>query len=325
MIDELPTTMASATTKRGESTPRTNGLLPPTWRGDSADLGSFQSSADSFLRALDGQNRRPATLRAYATDLQQFVDWLRATNLVATTPTMVSRADVSEYLSHLSQRGLSGVSRARKLAAIREYFRHLVDSGAIDKSPAAAIATPKQEKNGRVWLRPDEYNALLAQAGGNPRDYALLQVLLQTGVRVSELVALTIDDVDLVGRMVRVVGKGQKVRYVDLERKGVQAIRTWLAARPSSSFDQLFLNQYAEPLSDRMVRKIVTKYRAQAGISKKATPHKLRHTFATEKFSRGANLKQIQEWLGHENLNTTEIYVHLAKADSKKVMEQTSL
>jgi integrase/recombinase XerC len=175
------------------------------------DLRTLEQGAQAFLRALSGQNKSPATIRAYGDDVGQFITWLHA-NTVVVRPADIARVDITEYLGHLARRGLSGISRARKLAGIREYFRFLENHDIIAKSPAAGVETPKKEKHARSYLRPDEYRALLAHAGANPRDYCILQVFLQTGIRLSELCALTRDDVDLDGRTITVRGKGQVER-----------------------------------------------------------------------------------------------------------------
>jgi integrase len=188
------------------------------------------------------------------------------------------------------------------------------------------VETPKKERGVRAFLRPDEYRAMLALAGGNPRDYAILQVFLQTGVRVSELCNLRLDDVDVEGRTLRVTsGKGMVARDIELEHKAILAVRSWRAVRPPSSDDHLFLNRFGEPLGERSVRRVVVKYRGKAGITKRASCHSLRHTFATVKAEKGVSPFQLKEWLGHANLNTTQIYVHMARQNAKKVMEATSL
>jgi site-specific recombinase XerD len=154
-----------------------------------------------------------------------FFTFLEETNLAATGPTNVTKADISEYLANLSQQGVSGVSRARKLAAIREFFRFLEGHGVIAKSPAATITTPKKERNGRTWLLPEEYNRMLSLAGADPRDYAILQVFLQTGIRVSELCSLRLSDIDVSGRTLTVTaGKGMAAHTIEFEPKGIKAI-----------------------------------------------------------------------------------------------------
>jgi len=277
------------------------------------------------LRSLEGRNRSRATIAAYRADVDQFVAWLHETNAVAVSPSDVDKLDVTEYLSRLAARKLTGVSRARKLAAIREYFRHLVDHEQLERSPADGLETPHKEKNARPYLQTDEYSRMLSLAGASPRDFAILQVFLQTGVRVSELCSLRLDDIDLVHGLLHVTGKGQVERTIELERKGIQALKNWLAVRPLSLSDALFLNYQGDPIGSRGVQKLIFKYRTEAGITKRAGCHALRHTFATRKAERGVSPFQLKDWLGHASLNTTQIYVHMAKQNAKKVMEATSL
>jgi site-specific recombinase XerD len=287
---------------------------------------TLEQALANFLNALAGKNRSAATIRAYQTDIYQFITWLHENNMIVLSPTQVERADITEYLASLAERRLSGVSRARKVAALREYFRYLVDHDAIEKSPLTGIDTPKREKNGRTALSRDEYTAILSLAGTSPRDYAILQVFLQTGLRVSELAALRIDDVDLVSRVLHVrMGKGQAYRSIELERKVTQAIKNYLATRLNAAYNQLFLNRYSEPISARGVRKLVGKYLHLAGIKKKASCHSLRHTFATAKAQQGISAYRLKEWLGHQSLETTQIYIHLSKQNAAREMEQTSL
>jgi integrase/recombinase XerC len=278
-----------------------------------------------FLDGLFGKNRSKATIRAYQTDVQQFIDWVHENNVMTVSVEDVQKVDVLEYLSFLARRDLTGVARARKLAAIREYFRFLEGVGYINKSPAMGVDTPRREKNVRSYLRSDEYTKMLSLAGANQRDYAMLQVFLQTGIRVSELVSLTIDNVDFIKPAIRVRGKGNIEREIELEKKGVQALKSYLAIRPQSLLQNIFLNYKGEPISERGIRKLVMKYRKEAGITKKGSVHTLRHTFATYKAEKGVSPFQLQQWLGHANLNTTQIYVHLGKQNAKRAMEQSSL
>ena len=166
---------------------------------------------------------------------------------------------------------------------------------------------------------------MLSLAGANPRDYAILQVFLQTGIRVSELANLTIEDIDFVKPAITVRGKGSVEREIALEKKGVHALKSYLVVRPQSLSSRVFLNYMGEPISERGIRKLVVKYRKEAGITKKASCHTLRHTFATYKAEKGVSAYQLQQWLGHANLNTTQIYVHLGKQNAKKIMQDTSL
>ena len=255
----------------------------------------------------------------------QFITFLHENNVASNGVTDVGKVDVLEYLAALARKGLTGVARARKVSAIREYFRFLEGVGVIERSPVAGIDTPKREKHTRQFLRSDEYTKMLSLAGGNPRDYAILQVFLQTGIRVSELASLALGDVDFIKPAIRVRGKGNQEREIALEKRGVQALKNYLAVRPENLSDVLFLNYKDEPISERGIRKLVVKYRKNAGITKRASCHTLRHTFATYKAEKGVSPFQLQQWLGHANLNTTQIYVHLGKQNAKKIMEQTSL
>jgi len=286
---------------------------------------TLEKGLATFLNALSGKNRSAATIRAYATDISQFISFLHANNVSIHTPAEVEKIDVVEYLSALAKRELTGIARARKMSAIREYFRFLEGIGVIAKSPTTGIETPKREKNGRQVLRSDEYTKMLSLAGANPRDYAILQVFLQTGVRVSELANLTRDDIDFVKPSITVRGKGMKEREIFLEKKGVHALKSYLGVRGEHFTKRVFLNYQGEPISERGIRKLVVKYRKEAGITKKASCHTLRHTFATYKAEKGVSAFQLQQWLGHANLNTTQIYVHLGKQNARKIMQDTSL
>jgi site-specific recombinase XerD len=286
---------------------------------------TLEKGLGAFSDALLGKNRSSATLRAYRTDVLQFMTFLHENNVAITEVGDVGKVDVLEYLAALSRRGLTGVARARKLSALREYFRFCESLGLLQKSPTAGIDTPKREKHSRHYLRSDEFTKMLSLAGGNPRDYAILQVFLQTGIRVSELAGLTLTDVDLHKPAITVRGKGNSEREIALEKRGMQALKNYLAVRPQSLSEIIFLNYQGTPISERGIRKLVVKYTKNAGITKRASCHTLRHTFATYKAEKGVSPFQLQQWLGHANLNTTQIYVHLGKQNAKKIMEQTSL
>jgi len=287
---------------------------------------TLEKGLATFLNTLSGKNRSVATIRAYSTDIAQFISFLHANNVSILTPSDVQKIDVMEYLSALAKRELTGIARARKMSAIREYFRFLEGVGLISKSPTIGIETPKREKNGRQVLRQDEYTKMLSLAGANPRDYAILQVFLQTGIRVSELANLKIEDIDFIKPSITVRGKGSVEREIALEKKGVHALKSYLIVRGvDATSERVFLNYQGEPISERGIRKLVVKYRKEAGITKKASCHTLRHTFATYKAEKGVSAYQLQQWLGHANLNTTQIYVHLGKQNAKKIMQDTNL
>jgi len=255
----------------------------------------------------------------------QFFTWLAENDITVTAPQHISRSHIIDYLAHLADHGRSGVTRARKLAAIREYCTFLVDENRLPASPAATIAMPKKERKSRVFLRVDEYMRLLNAAAGHSRDYAILQLFLQTGIRVVELTRLLLTDVDLDGQTMLMNGKGNKQRTMYLEKKAIQAIRAHLADRPRSLDQHLFLNYQGTGFSVRGVMDSVQKYRNLAGITKQCSCHSLRHTCATHKAAKGFTPRQIQDLLGHEKVETSFISVHLATTDARKLMEQTSL
>jgi site-specific recombinase XerD len=195
----------------------------------------FSQTLEQFLSDLSGKNRSSLTIRCYGIDCQQFFSWIAENDLTVGHPSQITKSHLSEYLSSLSDHGLSGRTRARKLAAIKEYFRFLVGQGILPVSPAENVSAPKRERNGRNFLTPDEYSRLLSLAGSNPRDYAILQVFLQTGIRVSELCSLTINDVDLADRTLTIhQGKGMADRTIELEKKGLQTLRNYLQSRQQS-------------------------------------------------------------------------------------------
>ncbi len=286
---------------------------------------AFDRSLSTYLKHLQGRNVSSHTITAYRTDLAQFITWILANDGTVSGPAQITRGHIIDYLSFLAGQGRSGVTRARKLASIREYCKFLVAEQLLERSPAEHIAMPKKERKARVYLRVDEYMRLLSAALGNPRDYAILQLFLQTGIRVGELVQLQLTDIDLGAGVMLINGKGKKERSVFLERKASQALKHYLAERPRSLDSHLFLNYQGTQLSVRGVMDIVEKYRKSAGIQKKFSCHSLRHTCATYKVAKGLTVRQLQALLGHEKAETSLLYTHLAETDGVKLMDQTSL
>jgi site-specific recombinase XerD len=184
----------------------------------------FSEAIERFIRVQDGRNRSPQTLRAYRSDLSQLAGWLHNENKFLINPVDVTTDDLNGFLASLAHRGVSGVSRARKLAAIREFYRSLRNSGFLELSPVDGVDTPKRERKSRTYLTPEEFNRLLAAAGAHPRDFCILTLFIQTGIRISELCDLRLDDIDLnVGLLTVRVGKGMAARSIELEKKGIRA------------------------------------------------------------------------------------------------------
>jgi site-specific recombinase XerD len=285
---------------------------------------ALYTSLTRYLTSLSGRNLSKHTASAYRTDLLQFLTWLAENDISVQSPEKITRTHILDYLSFLSDKGRSGVTRTRKLAAIREYCKFLIAEKVITSSPTEAIVRPKNERKQRVFLRVDEYMRLLNAALGNSRDYAILQLFLQTGIRVGELVGLTLSDIDLATGAMLVNGKGNKQRTIYLEKKATQALRAYAADRPHSLEQHVFLNYQGSGLSVRGVMDIVEKYRKLAGITKKFSCHSLRHTCATYKAVKGYTPPDLQDLLGHNKPETSLIYVHMAR-DARQLMQQTSL
>ncbi len=265
---------------------------------------TLASSLDQFTRELD---KSPLTIQAYRADIQQFLAWLAEHDAAIKKAQQVKRSHVSEYLRYLANNGRTGTTRARKLVSLQLFFTHLVKEGIIPHSPAATVDRPRKERKPKQYLRPDEYTRLLAAAGGNLRDFALLQLFLQTGIRVSEAVAICVHELDLEHKTLTIHGKGSKERVIPLEKKALQALKSYLSVRPKTTDQHLFLNYQGEGLSIRGVRKIVEKYVKLSGITKKISCHGLRHTCATNRAALGMNAFCLKTLLGHERI-TTSLY-----------------
>ena len=289
---------------------------------DGATKLTLAQALAQFIRTLD---KNPLTIHAYRADVLQFITYLEETDYTVSTPGQVERYHITEYLHHLKESGRSGVTRARKLISLQVFFASIVKSGVIPLSPAVNIDRPKKEKRPKDFLRPDEYNKLLVQAAGDPRDYAMLQIFLQTGIRVSELVAIQLPDLDMIDKTLAVHGKGEKERTIPLEKKAMQALKSWLTVRPKESDQHLFLTYLQTGFSIRGVRKLVDKYLKLAAITKKISCHGLRRTCLTNKAARNMNAFALQRLAGHQDMETTRIYVQLGTEDLRPMMEATSL
>jgi integrase/recombinase XerC len=270
----------------------------------------------------------PHTLRGYARDLLDFAEFLNGRGggaepdaaAGALDPRAADPLAVRGFLAHLREHGSSKATVARKLAAVRSFFKYLLKLRLLDASPAEGIRTPKQEKRLPRFLDEREVGKLLdapSEEDAFPRrDKALLETLYSTGLRVSELVGLDIADIDLRAGIIRARGKGRKERLVPIGSVALAALETYLAAergrltsgRPTEA---CFLNRDGTRLSARSVRRVVNRYIARTGLPARTSPHTLRHTFATHLLDRGADLRAVQELLGHESLATTQIYTHL--------------
>jgi tyrosine recombinase XerC len=253
-------------------------------------------------------------VKSYRSDLADCAAFLvhRRLGPLADADTRVLRA----YLADLVDRGLARTSIARRLAALRSFYRFLLRRGRLALNPAGDVRTPRPEKTLPGYLPVDETEALLRAAAeratpAGPRDRAVIEVLYATGIRVSELAGLDVADVDLREGAVRVLGKGGKERVVPMGAKAVDAVRAYLAGRPRAT-GALFVNERGGRLTVRSLHRVVRRRARAAGLHRRVTPHTLRHSFATHLLDAGADLRLIQELLGHARLGTTQKYTHVS-------------
>lgn len=272
-----------------------------------------------FLRHLSVEkNASPHTLRSYRSDLVEFTR-----NLAGGIESADSRA-IRGFLVSLHARGLDAVTVARKLAAVRSFYRFLVRRGVVERNPARETRGPRRAQKLVSFLPIDEATALVdARALGGAardRDVAILELLYATGLRVSELTGLDVEAVDRTERTVRVLGKGRKERIVPYGAPAARALERYLAPRPAAR-GPLFVNARGGRLTDRSVRNVVRRAARSAGVVRRVTPHTLRHTFATHLLDAGADLRAIQELLGHSRLSTTQRYTHVGTDQLMRVYD----
>jgi integrase/recombinase XerC len=274
------------------------------------------------------RNLSPYTLRNYEGDLRGLFAFLEQRDI---EPCALSRQIFREYLSRLVADGVSPGSIQRKVSAARGFYRWLHAQGVIESNPLANVKGPRKPRRLPSFLTHDEVTALISSPRGSRpqamRDRAILELLYATGMRVSEIAALNLDDVDLDGQAVRVLGKGNKERIVIMGDPAREALEQYLReARPKLATGPeraFFLNRDGGRLSVRRVQLMLRKYAAAAGLGKRAYPHLLRHTFATHLLDGGADLRVVQELLGHANVNTTQVYLHVTEERQRKVMEDS--
>jgi site-specific recombinase XerD len=288
---------------------------------------------------LASRNLSPITRVKYLSDLKDLVSFL-AGALGLPRADQVERTHLERYLAELDRRGLKGSSRRRKVASIKSFFAFLEREGLIPLSPATKLIPPQRERDEPRVLSEIEYKRLEAAVHGEIRDEAIIQLLLQTGIRLAELARLKTTDVELPAKIVppnkktqdpgtvgavHIHGKGRKERTVTINWKACKALRNYLQVRPRlPDEDALFLTKFGLPMGPRSIENVVAKHAAAAGIAG-ASPHALRHTFATHHVKKGTSLASVRAALGHESLATTSIYVGLAREQMDKELQQNAL
>ena len=273
----------------------------------------------AFLRHLEVEKHAsPHTIRAYRGDLQHFA---RSVGVVGTA----TGRDVRAWLASLHARGLDAVSVGRKLAAVRSLYRFLARRGVVRRNPAREVRAPRPARKLVTFLPADEAAAVVDARGlagaARDRDVAVLEMLYATGLRVSELAGLDLDALDRDARTVRVLGKGSKERMVPYGAPAARALDAYLGRRAARS-GPVFVNHRGGRLGVRSIHTIVRRAVRAAGVTRRVSPHTLRHTFATHLLDRGADLRMIQELLGHSRLSTTQRYTHVSTAQLVKTYAQ---
>jgi integrase/recombinase XerC len=291
---------------------------------------------DGFLNHLQVEkNASGMTIVSYRTDLNQFFEFLSELNSLPrelVSKELFNHKSVRDYLAHLQNKGFSRSTMARKLATLRSFVRYLCREEVLEGNPIAAVATPKQEKRLPRFLYPQEIETLIEAPDTSRvsglRDQAILELLYGTGIRVSELVALNLNNIDTQNGYVKVTGKGGKERIVPMGKKACLAVDKYLPLRQKSIRKDpnlelaVFLNKFGQRLTARSVRNIINKYVQQVALNQKVSPHTLRHTFATHLLNGGADLRSVQELLGHVKLSTTQVYTHVTTERIKSVHDK---
>ncbi len=301
----------------------------PTARKASAKAGD----PDPLVRDLRGyllteRKRSPLTVAAYQRDLVEFADFLKHTQAGASLKA-VAASQIRQYIAHMfDARGYDSSTVCRKLSSIRALYRFLKITGVLENDPAAAIPGPSVAKRRPAPLKVNEVMKLLRTSlGGRTdtarlRDTAIMELFYASGMRRAELAGVRFADVDLAERTIRVTGKGNKERSVVINRAAAAAIEAYLRVRPRSSDPRLFLGRGAKGLTPQHIWRIFRAIYRVSGVAKHATPHTLRHSFATHLVENGVDLETVRELLGHESLATTGIYLQLAMGHKRRAYDE---
>ncbi|MCL0104366.1 tyrosine recombinase XerC [Dehalococcoidia bacterium] len=280
---------------------------------------------DKYIRYLQVErNLSSFTVRNYTTDILSFLDFLKGEGVRSLAD--VDHSLVRRYLSRLLDNGIVRASISRKMSALHSLFHYLNREGLIETEPLSKISRPKRERRLPTFLTPEEMRTLLSSPNiSTPqglRDLAILELLYATGLRVSEIALLDTGSVDLESRQIRVWGKGSKERMVLIGKPAARALAQYMSYGRTKMLGRrktnaLFINRYGERIAERRIQYLIKKYAEQAGISGRVFPHILRHTFATHMLDGGADLRVVQELLGHANLASTQIYTHVTHSQMR--------
>jgi integrase/recombinase XerC len=278
---------------------------------------------EKYLKA--GRNFSQHTLRAYSKDMYDFLLFLqkKQLNIFET-----GKYDIREFLEELNKKTLSKATLTRKFASLRTFYKFLIINNLVEKNPLENMSGPKKDKKVPSFLTENEMQVLFNIPNIKLRDRVMIEVLYSCGLRIEELMNLNLKDIDFILNTVTVTGKGSRERIVPVGNKCLSVIRDYINERRSMELpydikSPVFLSDHIKRLNQRTARRILHGWFIKAGLTKKVSPHTLRHTFATHMLYRGCDLRSVQEMLGHRNLSTTQIYTHVTIESLKKVYEKT--
>ncbi|MFH1783253.1 MAG: tyrosine recombinase XerC [Candidatus Omnitrophota bacterium] len=270
------------------------------------------------------KNASEYTIINYKIDLRDFNEAIKEKPLEK-----ISHIDVRLFLARMKEKKLSKRTIARKMSSLRSFFRFLCREGYIKANPAMSLRTPKLDRKLPLFLDTDQVVKLIESPDTKDvyglRDKAILETLYSTGIRVGELVKLDRDHVDFIGGVIKVYGKGKKERLAPIGDKALRVIKQYLEKIDTKNIKQIkavFINKSGRRMSDRAIRRVLEKYIRKTSLNEKISPHSLRHSFATHLLDRGADLRSVQELLGHENLSTTQVYTHVTTERLKNIYEK---
>ena len=293
----------------------------------------MQRKIARFLQHLHVERgASPHTLKSYREDLETFVEYFREEDGSCPDASGLTAVELRGYLSALHEADYAKTSIARKLASLRSFYRFGQREGWIDSNPAKALRNPRKARKLPHFLTTDEIGKLLsAPTSDQPmglRDRAILETLYSAGLRVSELVDLNDGDLDFAQGIVLARGKGRKERLAPLGSFAIKALKRWLESRklspkePSGPLAPVFVNKFGTRLTTRSVGRMLEKHLKQSGLDLRTSPHTLRHSFATHLLDRGADIRSVQELLGHKSLVTTQIYTHISTSNLRAAYEK---
>lgn len=307
-------------------------LRPSATAEPEAPPGPLEQLVQRFLRYLKVErNASDLTIKSYGEDLSGLVAWIEQQSGADTDPARITPQDLRAFVVVLHEAGYARSSIARKQAALRSLFRFAQREALVEQNPAKPLRNPRRERKLPHFLTTAEIGRLLATPPANEpaglRDRAILETMYSAGLRVSEVVGINDGDLDFAAGLVRVRGKGKKERFGPLGSHALKAIGRWLKQRelPGGRAERgspVFVNRFGTRLTTRSVGRLLEKHLKLAGLDLRTSPHTLRHSFATHLLDRGADIRSVQELLGHKSLVTTQIYTHLSTASLRQAYER---